>query len=387
MYFRRFFTTSHPFHRPIHMLKRPTQTNDIVKHSSRALHLLQIKNNKNLTAMNVNDLPFLPVVYLNKLVEVMIEERIEAEYILRDCGINASVLNKPEAFLSVYQVRAVVTHYLGLTARTFPAIRYGQQMDLMTHGLFGYVFTSRQPFRELITSIFYYLQVRLPLIQLTMRQEQEYIALSVSFKHRLNEIESFVTQAFLSSLYTLVSQITKNITLHFQSHVLSNTQGLETLIPALIETGHSSNEIRFYAADSHLREHKPATTTAVLQAEPDPFYEHHLVVRMRSYILTNADKSITADDVASYLNMSVRTLRRRLADIGMSFNDIRLEVRMQAASRYLKTSNLSIERIADVVGYSDQASFTRAFQKWGGETPDVVRRKYRHKRETLDSTL
>ena len=40
--------------------------------------------------MNVNDLPFLPVVYLNKLVEVMAEEQIYSEDTLKDCGISSS---------------------------------------------------------------------------------------------------------------------------------------------------------------------------------------------------------------------------------------------------------------------------------------------------------
>lgn len=108
---------------------------------------------------------------------------------------------------------------------------------------------------------------------------------------------------------------------------------------------------------------------------------------MRTYILTKADETVSAEDVAQYLNMSVRTLRRRLADIGMSFNEIRLQVRMQAAMRYLKTSHLSIERIANIVGYSDQASFTRAFQKWAGNTPDVVRRKHRQQSQNQHTTI
>jgi predicted glycosyltransferase involved in capsule biosynthesis len=55
--------------------------------------------------MNVNDLPFLPVVYLNKLVEVMTEEHIYNESTLKDCGISSSVLTRPEAFVSVFQAR------------------------------------------------------------------------------------------------------------------------------------------------------------------------------------------------------------------------------------------------------------------------------------------
>jgi AraC-like DNA-binding protein len=98
---------------------------------------------------------------------------------------------------------------------------------------------------------------------------------------------------------------------------------------------------------------------------------------MRAYLLTQVDQPVSAEDAAQHFHMSVRTLRRRLADLGMSFNDIRLQVRMDAATRYLKASNLSIARISGVVGYSDQASFTRAFQKWCGETPDVVRKKHR----------
>ncbi|PTQ90013.1 helix-turn-helix transcriptional regulator [Agitococcus lubricus] len=329
--------------------------------------------------MNINDLPFLPVVYLNKLVELMAEERIQAEYILRDCGINASVLNKPEAFLSVYQVRAVVSHYLGLTAQSHAAIRYGQRLDLMTHGLFGFVFTSRLPFREFMTTIYHYLQVRLPLLVLEMRHENDYIALRVSYKQPLNELEAFVTQAFLTSLYTLVSLISKNISLHFQSHILSNTHNLEQVLAAHIELNASYNEIRFYAAESH--QTRLPTTVNLQTTEHDPFYEHSLVVRMRNYILRHVDEALSAEDVANHLNMSVRTLRRRLADIGMSFNEIRLEVRMQTAQRYLKTSNQSIERIANLVGYSDQASFTRAFQKWSNETPDTLRRRYRVKQQ------
>ncbi|MBK9187277.1 MAG: helix-turn-helix domain-containing protein [Moraxellaceae bacterium] len=332
--------------------------------------------------MNINDLPFLPVVYLTKLAECMAEENIQVDYILRDCGISNSILHNPEAFLSVYQVRAIVSHYLGLTGQNFVGVRYGKRMDLMTHGLFGYVFITRLPFRELMTNIFHYLQVRLPLIVLELKQEPDYIALRLSYKQPLFEVEAFITQAFLSSLYTLTSLVTKHISLHFQGHSLTHGQGLSELLPIPIECNSTYNEIRLYATEQH-----HPVSNAVKNTQPDPFYEHGLVVKMRAYILTKADEAVSAEDVAQFFNMSVRTLRRRLADIGMSFNEIRLEVRMQAAMRYLKTSHLSIERIANVVGYSDQASFTRAFQKWAGSTPDVVRRKHRLQNQNQHSTI
>ncbi|HNC03900.1 MAG TPA: helix-turn-helix domain-containing protein [Agitococcus sp.] len=323
--------------------------------------------------MNINDLPFLPVVYLSKLTEQMLEENIQPELLLRDCGISPNILKNPEAYLSVYQVRAIVSRYIGLTGLSCAGIRYGQRLDLLTHGLFGYVFLTRLPFREFMTNIFHYLQVRLPLLSLELCQESDYISVKLSYRQPLHEIEAFVTQAFLSSLYNLVSLITKHISLHFQSHSLNHHAHLHDLLPVPIEIGSAANEIRFYAADHYSQQNKVSSITE----QADPFYEHSLVVKMRAYILSRADQALTAEDVAQYLNMSVRTLRRRLADIGMSFNDIRLEVRMQAATRYLKYSKLSIERIANIVGYSDQASFSRAFQKWANDTPDATRRKHR----------
>lgn len=329
--------------------------------------------------MNVNDMPFLPVVYLNKLVEAMVEEQIYSEDIFRECGINSSVLTKPEAFLSVYQARAIISHYLSTTQQSFAGLRYGQRLDLMAHGLFAYVFTARVPFRELTTAILHYFQVRIPLMVLTIRHDTHYIAISVSYRHPLPEIEAFVTQSFLSSMYTLVAMVTKHCTLHFESRILPDTRGVETVINIPVETGHHCNEIRIYAA-----KHTPQTaSTAVTDKDPN-FEDHDLAVRMRAYLLTHVEQAISAEVAAQHFHMSVRTLRRRLADIGMSFNDIRLEVRMHAATRYLKTSNLSIARISGMVGYSDQASFSRAYQKWGGETPDVVRKKHRQMNKRVE---
>lgn len=320
--------------------------------------------------MNINDLPFLPVVYLNKLVEMMAEEQILDDNTLKECGINNSILTKPEAFLSVSQTHAVIKHYLALTQHPFAGLRYGQRLDLITHGLFAHVFIARMPFRDLMTSILHYLQVRIPLMLLNIRQEHNYIAISVAYRYPLRETESFVTQVFLSSMYTLVSMVTKHCSLHVESHILPDTRGVEKFISVPIETGHDCNEIRIYAA-------KAVSSSINNPPITDSFEDHSLAVQMRAYLLTQIENPVSAEDAAQHFHISVRTLRRRLADIGMSFNDIRLEVRMHAALRYLKTSNLNLARISGLVGYSDQASFTRAFQKWHGATPDVVRKQYR----------
>jgi hypothetical protein len=60
-----------------------------------------------------------------------------------------------------------------LTQQPFAGLRFGQRLDLMAHGLFGYVFTARVPFLELMTNHFHYMQVRIPLMVLTIHHESQ----------------------------------------------------------------------------------------------------------------------------------------------------------------------------------------------------------------------
>jgi AraC-like DNA-binding protein len=81
------------------------------------------------------------------------------------------------------------------------------------------------------------------------------------------------------------------------------------------------------------------------------------------------------DYVAAKLNMTSRTLRRRLADEGSSFQQILADVRYQLAREYLATSSLPIEEIAALLGYSTPGNFTHAFKRWHGSAPRRFRQE------------
>lgn len=85
--------------------------------------------------------------------------------------------------------------------------------------------------------------------------------------------------------------------------------------------------------------------------------------------------TMTINNVASDLGMSVRTLSRRLADEGLTFSTILEELRSSLATRYLQNNNLSISQIAWLLGYSEVSSFAHAFQRWTGTSPTSVRKQ------------
>lgn len=82
------------------------------------------------------------------------------------------------------------------------------------------------------------------------------------------------------------------------------------------------------------------------------------------------------DAVARSLGVSARTLQRRLASEGATFQGVVDGVRRDEAARQLRRGGLSLGDIADRLGYAEQASFTRAFQRWHGTTPSRWRRSH-----------
>ena len=76
--------------------------------------------------------------------------------------------------------------------------------------------------------------------------------------------------------------------------------------------------------------------------------------------------------VASMLNLSPRTFRRRLETEQASFQQLLDQVRAEHASHYLPTE-LPLLSIAYMVGFNDVSNFRRAFIKWTGHTPGEIR--------------
>lgn len=75
------------------------------------------------------------------------------------------------------------------------------------------------------------------------------------------------------------------------------------------------------------------------------------------------------EQLADMLGMGVRTLARRLRAEGTSYNALLRRVQTERATNFLRHSSTPVAEIAERMGYSDPAAFTRAFQAWTGDAP------------------
>lgn len=98
-----------------------------------------------------------------------------------------------------------------------------------------------------------------------------------------------------------------------------------------------------------------------------------IAAKVRAALAKNAvGGALDQKRAATMLDMSVATLRRRLADEGVSFRDLRRDALNDAAKAML-SKRRAIAEIADELGFSDFRSFNRAFRDWNGVTPSAWR--------------
>lgn len=83
--------------------------------------------------------------------------------------------------------------------------------------------------------------------------------------------------------------------------------------------------------------------------------------------------STSVDDMARRLNLSKRSLQRRLSEEGTSYQEVLNGTRLEMSHRYLRDSGLSVPEISFLLGFRDTSSFFRAFQGWTGTTPGDYR--------------
>ena len=99
-----------------------------------------------------------------------------------------------------------------------------------------------------------------------------------------------------------------------------------------------------------------------------------VIDRVESYIRGSlASGTCSIERCADKIGMSVRTLQSRLAAESAKFSDLVEAQRERLARAHLAQRVLTLDEIADRLGYGEQTSFGRAFKRWTGMTPQQFR--------------
>ena len=93
------------------------------------------------------------------------------------------------------------------------------------------------------------------------------------------------------------------------------------------------------------------------------------IIAVEQLLLRSGNANLAIDQVAGALQLSVRTLRRRLSEEGSSFRALSERIRVETARRLLGEQGMTVTVAAKRLGFSDARAFRRAFKRWLGQVP------------------
>lgn len=114
-----------------------------------------------------------------------------------------------------------------------------------------------------------------------------------------------------------------------------------------------------------------------LLAACEPQQEDITLLVRQQLVKGMAHGVVTLQGVARHLNLSERSLQRRLDARGTCFASLMDDIRRELAMRYIANPSLALGEVAYLLGFADPSSFHRAFKRWTGMTPTAARRMQR----------
>lgn len=113
-----------------------------------------------------------------------------------------------------------------------------------------------------------------------------------------------------------------------------------------------------------------------------PVGRHDLVESLTNRMRFGIESKPNQRDLAQMVNVSDRTLRRRLVQQDTTYRQLRDSTRCERARDLLANSDMTVAQVAELVGYSDARAFRRAFKRWTGALPAEFREACRHPQGT-----
>ena len=308
---------------------------------------------------------------------------VDVDALLRKAGLSRIQIEDPQVRISV---RSQVV-FLDLVAKALGddllGFHLSQNFDLRMIGLLYYVLASSETLGEALGRVARYSSIVNEGFRVTVREGREInvVLEFVGIPRRLNwhQIEfSFVT--FIRACREITKRrLTAN---HVRFvHRRNLTSEMSSFFGGGVEFGADVDQVTFSRSilDIAVVSADPYLNKLLIKQYEDVLAHRKLNRNAFALTVENAIVPLlphgkaSAKNVAPKLGMSQRTLARHLASEGLTFVGMLKELRLDLAKRDLADRDLSISKIAWLLGYQDVSSFTHAFKRWTGNTPRAIR--------------
>ena len=216
-----------------------------------------------------------------------------------------------------------------------------------------------------------------------LNENKDGIALLFEAKTQAYEMASVNTEATCSAIFNLLKKISgkyfKVKAIHFRHAFNLDINPYEEFYNCPVYFSSKSDQIIF--------EHKGVLdencfSNSSLTRKVDEWLDEYLINhgnnltsnKVKSYLLKQLQlENIEQQEVAEYLNISIRMLQRKLKEEGTSYTKLLDDCRQKMAYKFIRDENISLAQLTTILGFAEQTNFTRAFKRWSGTTPHQYR--------------
>ncbi|RAI92098.1 helix-turn-helix domain-containing protein [Algoriphagus yeomjeoni] len=265
------------------------------------------------------------------------------------------------------------------------SVRQGMQLNSDDYGTLGLSWKTSWQARDILDRLQRYMVLVTDQGSIKMREDH---GQSQLFLHRPPnrkgiEIANEVSFVMLTGiLEEVTSQKILPVQVAFQHSHTSSAQSLKEFFQCPISFGASLNMLQFRTESLQIRTIKADKSIHQfivdrLEEEKQGVFSQsdQMLYDIRQLITESLPSGIPSIiQLADHLNMSARTLKRRLAEKELTFRDQIQLIQKETAQDLLLNSHLSIAEIAFQTGFSEQSAFNRAFKRWTQLSPMEYRK-------------
>jgi AraC-like DNA-binding protein len=309
------------------------------------------------------------------------------KHLLAQAGLEARALNADGARIPFEKHAAFFELAAAATGDDCLGLHFGSTRDVRDAGLLGYVGLSSPTVAGAMNNIRRYRRVFSDAIEIETDELEESGQLRWWFRVPAAQRSFQALEYTTVNLLVAFRQMTgRNLTpemvslTHPRNHHIKE---FERFFGCPVNFGRHENVIEFKLSDLHI----PLLTAdsrllVILRAHCEDVLSRRsertptLEERVERLIAESLPRGgARLESAATELGMSPRSLSRKLAEQGTTFNAIVADLRKQLALKFIKDSNLVFTEIAFLLGYTEISTFSHAFKRWAGKSPAAYRRE------------
>ena len=327
----------------------------------------------------------LSAAYLNSILPGLAQHyQLDCVVLLQNSGLQEQDLSDPEYMVPFTSVAALFLQVLQKSGDLGLGLVVGSLVQPRSYQVLGYGIMSSATLGEAIERLIRYEKLVGKLGHTELRQQGSFYQLCWHCPFS-GEWARFVKEAALAGWVTygrslLPDNIQLNKVCFDHAALIAESRYLE-LFQCPVEFSADWNGVEFDRSllalplshsDPGLKSLMDARAEELLQ---DFEQKTNLVNEVRAVVANLLPAGEPALElVASRLGLTSRALQNRLRQSDESFKDLVDQVRQVMVKGYLQDRSLSLLDLAFLLGFAEQSSFSRAFRRWYGESPQQYRK-------------